>query len=120
METLYDHLGGQAAIQALSEILYDRLLADEKTAPFFEGCCAETMIAKQCNFLSAAFGGPQTSDIDLHTAHAASFSKGLNQSHFDILKDHVRAILTEMHEREARIDEVMDRFEDFRKEMFRL
>jgi hemoglobin len=55
--TLYDKLGGAAAIEAAVSVFYSRILGDPLLAPFFEGVCMKTMAKKQVMFLSYAFGG---------------------------------------------------------------
>jgi hypothetical protein len=64
--TLYDKLGGAAAIEAAVSIFYSRILSDPLLAPFFEGVCMRAMAKKQVLFLSYAFGGlPEVSRLQL-------------------------------------------------------
>ena len=61
-ETLYERLGGRAAIRAVVDDFYDRLLADDDIAPFFEGADVERLRRTQTEFLCEAAGGPETYD----------------------------------------------------------
>ncbi len=56
--SLYDRLGGAAAIDGLIEAFYVRVLADPKLAPFFKDTPMERLRAMQTQFFSMALGGP--------------------------------------------------------------
>lgn len=84
MISLYERLGGEAAIQAAVVLFYEKVMADPSLAPFFEGIDFEKQIEKQIGFMTMAFGGPNTyTGRDLRVSHASSVRKGLDDSHFD-------------------------------------
>lgn len=56
--TLYGRLGGEEAIGAVVEEFYDRVLADDQLAPYFEEVDMERQRAHQTAFISAVAGGP--------------------------------------------------------------
>ncbi len=94
-ETLYDRLGGEAAIMAAVEGFYTRVLADPLTAPFFAGLDMTAQSQKQIAFMIRAFGGPETmKGRDLRSAHAALVKeRGLGDVHFDAVVGHLEATL---------------------------
>ena len=85
MESLYERLGGEAAVDAAVDKFYEKVLADERIRHFF----TETDMAKQRrhqkSFLTFAFGGPQNySGRGMREAHRKLVEEhGLNDSHFD-------------------------------------
>lgn len=95
--TLYDKIGGQAAVNAAVDIFYRKVLTDHRINRFFEGVDMEKQAAKQKSFLTVAFGGPNkyTGD-DMRRGHAHLVAAGLNDSHFDAVMEHLGATLTEL------------------------
>jgi len=63
-ETLYDRLGAKEGIRAVVDDFYDRLLADDELAPFFEDADMEKLRRTQTDFLCQAAGGPETYDAE--------------------------------------------------------
>ena len=45
--TLYDKLGGPEALEAAVDLFYEKVLADERLAPFFEGTNMMRLVIKQ-------------------------------------------------------------------------
>jgi len=89
--TLYERLGGEAAVAALIEQLYVRVLADALFTPFFEKIDLERLKAHQFAFTSQALGGPHPySWPSLVQAHAGL---RIEQHHFDAFVDHLRGSL---------------------------
>jgi hemoglobin len=107
--SLYDRVGGEATIMAAVGILYEKLLADDATRPFFEHLELEALVKKQIAFLACAFGGPEAyRGRDLRTAHRQLVaSKGLGDAAFDAVARHLAATLTELELEPAVIDEVL-------------
>jgi hemoglobin len=62
--TLYERLGGRDGIRAVVDDFYDRLVADERLGPFFEGANMERLRRTQTDFLCEAAGGPETYDAE--------------------------------------------------------
>ncbi len=106
--TLYDRLGGEAAVDAAVDIFYRKVLADPSISDFFDTTDMDEQRAKQKAFLSMAFGGPdEYSGKDLREAHAALVEKGLNDAHFDAVAGHLDATLKELGVADDLIGEVM-------------
>jgi hemoglobin len=96
--TLFDKIGGEAAVNAAVDIFYRKVLADDRINRFFEGVDMEKQAAKQKAFLTVAFGGPNKyTGEDMRRGHAHLVAKGLNDSHFDAVMEHIGATLTELN-----------------------
>jgi hemoglobin len=95
--TLFERLGGEAAIEAAVVGFYERVMADPTLAPFFDGFEMGAQIKKQIAFMTMAFAGPNRySGRDLRTAHAKLVERGLDDSHFDSIQIHLRTTLEEL------------------------
>ena len=107
METLYEKLGGQAAVEAAVDKFYRRVIADDRVNSFFEGVNMDRQATKQKAFLTMAFGGPNNyTDRDMKEGHAHLLEKGLNDSHVDAIIENLGATLREMGVAEELISEV--------------
>ena len=106
-QSLYERLGGQAAVDATVDRFYEKVLADESLAPFFEGLEMKRQAAKQKAFLTVAFGGPNRyTDRAMRAAHTRAREQGMAESHFDAVVAHLAETLRELGVGEADIDEV--------------
>jgi len=63
-DILCERLGKREGIRAVVDDFYDRLLADERLGPFFEGTDLEKLRRTQTEFLCEAAGGPETYDAE--------------------------------------------------------
>lgn len=96
-DTIYNALGGEAAVDAAVNIFYRKVLADTRLQPFFVGTDMNQQIAKQKAFLTMAFGGPNNyTGRDLTSAHAKLVANGMNDSHVDAVLDHLNKTLQEL------------------------
>lgn len=96
-QSLYDRLGGEAAVNAAVDIFYKKVLADTLLAPFFSGLDMQAQIKKQKQFLTYAFGGPNNyTGRGMRNAHKASVEKGMSDKHFDQVMKHLGDTLTEL------------------------
>ena len=95
--TLYEKIGGEAAVNAAVDVFYRKVLADDRISRFFEGVDMDRQAAKQKAFLTMAFGGPNNyTGEDMRRGHAHLVAKGLNDSHFDAVMENLGATLTEL------------------------
>lgn len=95
--TLYERIGGAPAVEAAVDLFYRKVLSDPKIGRFFDDTDMEAQRAKQKSFLTMAFGGPNGyTGQDLRKAHAKLVAKGLNDSHFDAVANHLQATLKEL------------------------
>ena len=106
--SLFEKLGGNAAVDAAVDIFYRKVLSDDRISSFFEGVDMDKQAAKQKAFLTMAFGGPHNyTGKDMRAAHAPLVARGLNDSHFDAVAEHLQATLKELSVPDELIGEVM-------------
>jgi hemoglobin len=116
--SLYDQLGGAAAIDAAVDIFYRKVLGDERIAHYFDDVDMDRQIAKQKAFLTLAFGGPNHyTGRDMRRAHAHLVARGLGDEHFDAVVGHLADTLRELGVDDARIGEVAAVAESVRGEV---
>jgi hemoglobin len=97
-KSLYEKIGGEAAVNAAVDIFYRKVLADNRINRFFEGVDMERQAAKQKAFLTFAFGGPNKySGKDMRDGHAHLVKHGLNDSHFDAVVENLGATLKDLN-----------------------
>ena len=97
-DSLYNKIGGDAAVNAAVDIFYRKVLADDRISQFFEGVDMEQQAAKQKGFLTLAFGGPSHyTGKDMREGHAHLVARGLNDTHFDAVMEQIGATLKELN-----------------------
>jgi hemoglobin len=95
--TLYERLGGEAAVQAAVVRFYEKVMADASLAPFFEGFDLDAQIRKQIAFMTMAFGGPHPyTGRSLRKAHGDLVARGLGDAHYDGILHHLGSTLGEL------------------------
>jgi chemotaxis signal transduction protein/truncated hemoglobin YjbI len=107
--TLFERIGGDAAVEAAVDIFYAKLMADNSIKPFFEGVDMDKQTFMQRLFLTGAFGGPQAyTGRSLRAAHKNLVSqKGLDSAHFATVAGHLNATLMQLGVAPDLIQEVM-------------
>jgi hemoglobin len=107
--SLYERIGGEAAVMAAVEIFYKKVLADDLTRRFFEALDMPAQIRKQVAFMSWAFGGPtEYKGRPLREAHAKLVGdKGLSDLHFAAVARHLEDTLRELGVEQALIAEAL-------------
>lgn len=104
-DSLYDKLGGKAAINAAVDLFYTKVLADKRVNHFFEDVNMKKQHNKQKAFLSAALGGPEPwTGKDMRTAHK---NLDLTEADFNAIAGHLQATLEELKVDKKLIGEVM-------------
>lgn len=98
MLSLYQRLGGPAAVNAAVDLFYDKVLADDLLFPFFVGMDVRRIKGHQRMFLTYAFGGFDTyTGRPLDEAHRHLVQKmALEGRHFDAVLRHLGATLAEL------------------------
>lgn len=105
-ESLYDKIGGEAAVNAAVDIFYRKVLSDDRISHWFEGVDMDKQAAKQKAFLTLAFGGPNNyTGEDMRKGHAHLVERGLTDSDFDAVIENLGATLTELNVPEELIAE---------------
>ena len=106
--SLYESLGGEAAVNAAVDIFYRKVLTDDSISYFFEDVDMERQAAKQKAFLTYAFGGPNHyTGKAMREAHAPLVARGLNEAHFTAVAGHLQATLEELNAPPELIAQVM-------------
>lgn len=92
--TLYDRIGGEAAVRAAVNLFYERVLADPDLQGFFTTVSLPRLKAHQFAFLSQVLGGPrQHSGASMRDAHSRL---AIEQRHFDSVAVHLVETLREL------------------------
>lgn len=98
MSSLYEKLGGAAAVDLAVDKFYDKVLADDRIRHFFANTDMARQRQHQKAFLTLAFGGANHySGKSMRDAHAPLVARlGLNESHFDAVVENLAATLGEL------------------------
>lgn len=95
--TLYERLGGEPAFDSAVDEFYRRMLSDDRVARFFDDVDMEGQIAKQKAFLTFVTGGPaEYTGKDMREGHAHLLERGLDDSHVDVVIEHLGVTLTSL------------------------
>ena len=95
--SLYEQLGGQAAVDAAVDNFYAKVLDDARVSRFFEGIDIDRQRAKQKAFLTIAFGGPNNyNGKDMRAGHAHLLALGLDDTHVDAIIELLGETLKEL------------------------
>jgi hemoglobin len=108
MTTLFDKLGGEAAIDMAVDQFYERVLRDERIKHFFVNTDMDKQRLHQKAFLTFAFGGSDQYDGRyMREAHKELVEKqGLKSEHFDAVTENLMTTLREMGVAEEQLAEV--------------
>lgn len=105
MSSIYESIGGAAAVDAAVDIFYRKVLSDDLISGFFDSVDMDGMRSKQKSFLTMAFGGPnEYTGKDMREAHK---HMNLEEGHFNAVANHLVATLQELEVDQAYIDEVV-------------
>ncbi len=118
MTTIYDRLGGQGAIDAFVPLLFEKVAADDRINGFFRGVNMDVQAAQLNAFLTMGFGGPNNyTGKDLRESHKGLLERGLNDSHFDAMMEHINATLDELNVPADLLSETMAAAEGLRTDV---
>lgn len=103
--SLYQRLGGKAAIGAAVEALYERVLADRQLKKFFRGAEMDRLKNQQKAFFTQALGGPaRYRGPDMKQAHE---HLSIESRHFERVVAHLAKSLSSLQAAPSLIDEVL-------------
>lgn len=106
--SLFKRIGGNDAVGAAVDIFYAKVTSDDHINGFFEGVDMSKQMRKMKSFLSYAFGADTPfKGESMRLAHERLVQQGLNDSHFDAVKNHIDTTLQELNVAQALIDEVL-------------
>lgn len=89
--TIYDKIGGKAALSVVVDEFYKRVLADELLAPMFADTDMDKQRSHQVAFLAFAVGGPM--DYKGEGMQAAHKGRGITDAHFGAVAGHLQTTL---------------------------
>lgn len=107
--TLYERIGGEAAVNRLVDRFYLKVLTDDSLAHFFDTTKMESLKHMQREFFTIALGGPSAySDINIARAHQGlkieinhfrSFTRHLIDTldEFELSEDDVYQIVSDIN-----------------------
>lgn len=103
--SVYEKIGGAAAVDAAVDIFYRKVLSDDRISEFFDTVDMEAQHAKQKAFLTMAFGGPNSyTGKDMREAHK---HMNLTEEHFGAVAEALVGTLTELEVPQEYIDEIV-------------
>ncbi|WP_408959937.1 group I truncated hemoglobin [Natrinema sp. 74] len=107
-DSLYERLGGEDAIAAVVDEFYDRVVADEQVADYFDDVDMQRQRAHQAQFISSVTGGPvEYTGAEMEAAHEGM---GITPSDFRAIATHLDDALAEFDvdndDREAVLEEI--------------
>lgn len=104
-DSVYEEIGGKAAVEAVVEDFYDRVLADDRLVGFFEGTDMAELRAHQVQFISAVAGGPVTyTGGEMRDAHR---HLDISEADFEAVGTYLERALRENDVSEANIADIM-------------
>ena len=104
-KSVYDKIGGSAAVDAAVDIFYRKVLADDRINQFFDTVDMDNQHKKQKAFLTMAFGGPNNyTGKDMREGHK---HMNLTEEHFNAVAENLVATLQELNVAQEDIDSVV-------------
>lgn len=104
--SVFEKIGGEAAVNAAVDIFYKKVLADDRINQFFDTVDMDGQIAKQKAFLTMAFGGPNNySGKDMREAHK---HMNLTEDHFNAVAENLVGTLKELNVAEEHINSIVE------------
>lgn len=92
MTCIYDEIGGAAALAAVVDDFYGRVLADARLAGYFRNSDMARLKRTQAGFFAAALGGPEPyRGLSMAAAHRG---RNIGRLQFDLVIGHLTAALT--------------------------
>ncbi len=103
--SIYEKIGGEAAVNAAVDIFYRKVLSDDRISSFFDTVDMEGQHVKQKAFLTMAFGGPNSyTGKDMREGHK---HMNLNEGHFNAVAENLVETLQELEVPQEYIDEII-------------
>ncbi len=96
--TIFDEIGGEAAVNAAVDIFYQKVLADPLLIPFFASTDMEGQSRKQKAFFTIIFKGDTAgADAYMRRSHKGLVDDhGLSDAHFDAVASHLNNTLVDL------------------------
>ncbi|OQK16163.1 hypothetical protein AU255_13745 [Methyloprofundus sedimenti] len=120
--SLYDRIGGDAAIDVVLDKFYRKILMNDRIKHFFDDINITVQLGEQKNFLKMVFGGfpeGQYSTAELWASYQRLVANGLNDKHFDCVMTHLKDTLQELEVPENEIQTMMKMLETTRDDFLK-
>lgn len=111
----FDEIGGTSALRAVVAVLYDRMVADDLLATWFEGVDLHRLRRHQVEFLTAAIGGP--SDYDGRSIRDAHVDLRITDEAFDRMRAHLLDALVGVGVAPGHVDDIGVRIDALRSDV---
>lgn len=103
--SVYEAIGGAAAVDAAVDIFYRKVLSDDRISEFFDTVDMVEQHQKQKAFLTMAFGGPNAyTGKDMREAHA---HMNLTEEHFTAVAEALVGTLEDLSVPQEHIDSIV-------------
>ncbi len=113
--SLFESIGGRAALYQIVEAFYGRVLADPELKGLFSQTDMEEQIRRQARFLTAAMGGPEAYDgRSMSDAHQ---NMGFTDHHFGLVAGHLEAALNDGGVSESEVHEIVSMVAPLKEEI---
>jgi hemoglobin len=107
MSSVFEQVGGEAAVEAAVDLFYRKVLADERVARFFDDVDMDRQAAKQKAFLTMVLGGPaRYTGLDMRRGHLHLIARGMNDAHVDAVIELLGQTLAELGVKDELIRQV--------------
>jgi truncated hemoglobin YjbI len=107
--SLFEKIGGEPALEVAVEIFCEKVISDPYLIDFFHGLNIDQFKAHQLVFMRTALSDNDCGSELLervYESHSRLFSSGLNETHFDVVVDHLSQTLKELHVKPKYIKEI--------------
>jgi truncated hemoglobin YjbI len=106
-KSLYDRLGGAAAITATVNLFYDKVLADDRIRSFFTHTNMEMQRRRQIKLITLVTGGPpDETPYDLSLLRSTHLHMNITDFHFDATVELLIAALKDLKVQSKEIDDL--------------
>jgi hemoglobin len=98
-QLLLDRIGGEDALALAVDKFYEKNIANEEVARFFEGVNMKLLRAHQLKFMKLAFTEiPEGMNVGaiIEKSHGRLFAMGLNEKHFDVIASNLVETMQEL------------------------
>lgn len=107
--SIFEEIGGDAAVNAAVDIFYGKVMADPLLTPFFAGVDMNSQGRKQKAFFTTIFKGNSAGAAEyMRRAHEGLVkNEGLSDEHFNAVAGHLNATLNELNVPAHLTDQIM-------------
>ncbi|MFC6724569.1 group 1 truncated hemoglobin [Halobium palmae] len=111
-QTVYSQIGGRTAVESVVDDFYERVLADDRLAGFFEGMDMAELRSHQVQFISAVAGGPvEYTGDDMREAHD---HLDIAEEEFDLVARYLERALRENGVGDDNVEAIMSEVADLK------